>query len=206
MGHRRACFDLCHRVFCLCFTTRIFIVSGLTFRSLISFEFIFVYGISSVQYSCSVVYDSLWPHGLQHTRPPYPTPTPGVYPNSCSMSQWWHPTITSSVVPFSYCLQSFPASGSFLMSQLFSSGGWSFEASVSATVLPVNIQHWFRLGWTGLISLLSKGLKSLLQHHSSKASVLRHSASFMVQLSHLYLTTRKIIALTIQTFVQTSRS
>ena len=134
-------------------------------------------------------------------RLPCPSPSPGACSNSCALNLWCHPTISSSVVPFSYCLQSFPASGSFLMSQLFSSGGWSFEASVSATVLPVNIQHWFRLGWTGLISLLSKGLKSLLQHHSSKASVLRHSASFMVQLSHLYLTTRKIIALTIQTFV-----
>ena len=104
---------------------------------------------------CSVMSDSLWPHGLQHTRLPCSSPTPGACSNSCSLSQWWHPTISSSVVPFSSCLKSFPASGSFLMSQFFSSGGPSIGAS--ASVLPMNIQGWFPFGWTSPISLLSKG-------------------------------------------------
>ena len=155
----------------------------------------------SVQFSCSVVSDSLQPHGLQHTRPPCPSPTPGVYPNSCPLSLWCHPTITSSVVPFSSCLQSFPASGFFSMNQFFTSGGQSIGVSASASVLPMNIQDWFPLGWTGWISLLSKGLKSLLQHHSSKASILQHSVFFIVQLSHPYMTTGKTIALTRWTFV-----
>ena len=110
------------------------------------------------QYSCSVVSDSLRPHGLQHARPSCPSPTPGVYSNSCLLSQWCHPTISSSVVPFSSCLQSFPASGSFPTSEFFSSGGPSTGVSASALVLPMNIQDWFPLGWTGWISLLSKGL------------------------------------------------
>ena len=112
-----------------------------------------------------------------------------------------HPTISSSVVPFSSCLQSFPASGSFPMSQLFPSGGQSIEASASASVLPKNIQDWIPLGLTGLISLQSKGLKSLVQHHSSKTYILQHSAFFMVQLSHSYMTTGKTTALTTWTFV-----
>ena len=111
-----------------------------------------------VQFSRSVMSNSLWPHGLHHARPPCPSPTPGVYSNSCPLSQWCHPTISSSVIPVSSCLQSFPASGSFSMSQLFSSGGHSIGASTS--VLPMNIQNWFPLGTTGLISLLSKGLES----------------------------------------------
>ena len=115
--------------------------------------------------------------------------------NSCPLSRWCHPTISSSVVPFSSCLQSFPASGSFPVSQLFISVGQNTEASASASILP--IQGWFPLGLTVLI-LQSK---SLLQHHSSKASVLWHSAFFMVHLSHLYMTTGKTIALTIWTFV-----
>ena len=102
----------------------------------------------TLQFSRSVVPDSLWPHGLQHARPPCPSPTPRVHPNSCPLSQWCHPTISSSIVPFS-CLQSFPASGSFPMSQLFKSGGQSTGASASTSVLPVNIQDWFPLGWTG---------------------------------------------------------
>ena len=110
----------------------------------------------SVQFSCSVVSDSLWPHGLQHTRPPCPSPTPRVYPNSCPLSQWCHPTILSSVIPFSH-LQSFPASGPFQMSQLFTSGSQSIGVSASASVLPMNTQDWFPLGWTGWISLQSKG-------------------------------------------------
>ena len=101
--------------------------------------------------------DSLWPLGLQHATPPCPSPTPGACSNSCPLSQWCHPTIFSSVIPFS-CLQFFPASGSFPMSQFFASGGQSIEVSVSASVLPMNIQDWFPLGWTGWISLQSKGL------------------------------------------------
>ena len=95
--------------------------------------------------------DSLWPHGLQHTRPPCPSPTPRVYSNSCPLSQWYHPTISSSVVPNSSCSQSFPASGSFQMSQLFTSGGQSIGVSASTPVLPMNTQDWFPLGWNGWI-------------------------------------------------------
>ena len=116
--------------------------------------------------------------------------------NSCPLSQWCHPTILSSVVPFSSCLKSFPASGSFWMSQLFTSGGQSNGVSVSLSVLPMNSQDWSPLGWTGWISLQSRTLKSLLQHHNSKAS-----AFFIVQLSYPYMTTGKTIALTRQTFV-----
>ena len=104
----------------------------------------------------SVVSDSLWPHGLQHTRPPCSSPTPGLYSNSCPLSQWCHPTISSSVVPCSSHLQSFPASGSFPVSHLFASGGQSIGVSASASVFPMNIQDWFPLGWTGWISLLPR--------------------------------------------------
>ena len=117
--------------------------------------------ICSVQFSHSVVSDSLQPHGLQHTRPPCPSPTPRVYSNSCPLSQSCHPTISSSVIPFSSCLQSFPESGSFPMSQLFASGGQSIGVSASASVLPMNIQDWFPLGWTGWISLQSKELSGV---------------------------------------------
>ena len=112
----------------------------------------------SVQFSCSVVSNSLRSHGLQHARLPCPSPTPGIYWNSCSLSWWCHPTISSSVVTFSSHLQSFPASGSFQMSQFFTSGGQSIGVSALASVLPVNIQDWFPLRLTGLISLQSKGL------------------------------------------------
>ena len=150
---------------------------------------------SSVAQSCLTICD---PHGLQHTRPSCPSPTPGVYLNSCPLSRWRHPAISSSVIPFSSCLQSFPALGSFQMSQFFASGGQSIGVSASASLLPMNIQGWFPLRWTGWISLQSKGLilKSLLQHHSSKASILQHSAFLIVQLSHPYMTTGKTIALT----------
>ena len=152
---------------------------------------------SSVQFSHSVVSDSLWPHELQHARPPCPSPTPGVHPNSCALSRWCHPAISSSVVPFSSCLQSLPVSGSFPVSQFFTSGSQSIGVSASASVLSMNIQNWFP--W---ISLQSKGtLKSLLQHHSSKASILWRSAFFIIQLSHPYMTTGKTIALTRRTFV-----
>ena len=112
----------------------------------------------SVQFSRSVVSDSLWPHGLQHARLPCPSPTPGACSNSCPLSWWCHPTISSSVFPFSSHLQSCPASGCFQMSQFFESGDQSTRASASASVFPMNIQDWFPLGWTGWISLQSKGL------------------------------------------------
>ena len=149
-----------------------------------------------IKFSLSVVSDSLWTHGLQHARLPCPLPTPGACSNSCSLSWWCHPTMSSFVVPFSSCLQSFPASRSFPMSQFFASGGQSIRASASASasVFPVNIQDWFPLGWTGWISLQSKGLSRVFS--SSKASILRCSAFFMVQLSHPYMTTGKTIALT----------
>ena len=130
-----------------------------------------------------------------------PSPTPRVYSNSHPLSRWCYPTISSSVTPFSSSLQSFPASGSFPMSQFFAPGGQSIEVSVSTSVLPMNIQNWSPLEWAGWLSLQSKGLKSFLQHHSSKASILRHSAFFTVQLSHPYMTTGKTIALIRQTFV-----
>ena len=112
---------------------------------------------SSVQFSRSVVSDSLQPHELQHTRPPCPSPTPRVHPNSCPLSWWCHPTISFSIVPFSSCPQSFPASGSFQMSQLFAWGGQRIGVSASTSVLQMNTQDW-SLEWTGSISLQSKGL------------------------------------------------
>ena len=119
---------------------------------------------SSVQFSHSVMSDSLWPHELQHTRPPCPSPTPGDHPNPCPLSWWCHPTISSSVVPFSSCPQSFPASGSFQMSQLFASGGQSIGVSASTSVLTMNTQDWFPLGWTGWISLQSRGLSRVFSN------------------------------------------
>ena len=145
--------------------------------------------------------DSLRPHELQHARPPCPSPTPGVHPNPCPLSRWCHPTISSSVVPFSSCPQSFPASGSFPASQLFASRGQRIGVSASTSVLPVNTQDWsLRMNWLDLL-VVQGTLKSLLQHHSSKASVLRCSGFFIVQLSHPYMTTGKTIALTRRTFV-----
>ena len=132
----------------------------------------------SVQISHAVMSDSLQPHGLQHARLPCPSPTPGVYSNSCPLSQWCHPTISSSVIPFFSHLQSFPASGSFQMSQFFASDGQSIGVSASASVLPMTVQDWFPLELTGWISLQSKNSKSLLQHHSSKASIFQCSAFF----------------------------
>ena len=141
--------------------------------------------------------DSLWPHEPQHTRPPRPSPTRRVHLNPCALCWRCHPTISSSVVPFSSCPQSFPASGSFQMSQHSKSCGQSIGVSASASVLLMNIQDWFSLGVTGLIFLAVQGtLKSLLQHHSSKESILWCSAFFIVQLSHPYMTTGKMIALT----------
>ena len=158
-------------------------------------------GISSVQFSRSVMSNSLWPHRLQHARPPCPSPTPRVYPNSCPLSQWYHPTISSSVVPFSSHFQSFPASRSF---QIFSS------SHQVAKVLELQLQHqsiqWifrliaFRIDWLDLLAVQGT-LKSLLQHLSSKASILWLSAVFIVQISHPYMTTGKTIVLTRVTFI-----
>ena len=128
----------------------------------------------SVQFSRSVVSDSLRPHEPQHARPPCPSPTPGVYPNSCPLNRWCHPTISSSVVPFSSCPQSLPASGSFQMSQLFASGGQNIGVSASTSVLPMNTQDWFPLGWTGWISLQSKGLSRVF----SNTTVQKHSSYY----------------------------
>ena len=144
---------------------------------------------SSVQFSHSVMSDSLWPHETQHTRPPCPSATPRVHPNPCLLSRWCHPIISFSVIPFSFCLQSFPASGSFPMGQLFASGGQSIRDSASASILPINSQHWFPLRLTGLISSLSKGLSRGFSStfSSSKASVLWCLAFFIVQFSYLYM-------------------
>ena len=156
----------------------------------------------SVQFSHSVVSDSLWPCGLQHARLLCPSPTPRVYPNSCPLSRWCHPTISSSVVPFS-CPQSFPALGSFPMSQLFASGGQSIGVSASTSVLPMNTQNWSPLGWTGGISLQSKGLSRVFPN----ITVQKHQFFFLV-LSFLYTAThtsihdfRKTTALTRWTFI-----
>ena len=154
-----------------------------------------------VQFSHSVISDSLWPHALQHTRIPCPSPTPRAYSNSCPLSQWCHAIISSSVIPFSSCLQSFPASGSFQMSQFFASGGQSIGISASTSVLPKNFQDWFLLGWTGWISLQSKGLSRVF----STTTVQKHQ--FLgAQLSlwsnshiHTWLLESYFIALTRQT-------
>ena len=143
---------------------------------------------SSVQFCRSVMSDSLQPHGLQNARFPCPSPTPGAYSNSCPSCQWCHPTISSSIVPFSSRLQSFPALGSFLRRQFFTLGGISPPNQYSGLIS-------FRTDWSDLLAVQGT-LKSLLQHHSSKASIL-----FIVQLSHPYMTTRKTIALTRHTFV-----
>ena len=144
--------------------------------------------------------DSSWSRGPQHSRPPGPSPNAGVY--SSPLSWWCHPTISSSVVTFSFWLQSFPASGSFQMSQLFATGGQSNGVSASTSVLPMNTQDWSPLGmdWLDLPGVQGT-LKSLLQHHSSRAPILWYSAFIIVQLSHPYMTNGKIIALTRQTFV-----
>ena len=147
-------------------------------RSQLSLPGIITHRIQSVQFSCSVVSDSFWPHVLQRTRPPCPSPTPRVYPNSCPLNQWCHPTISSSVVPFSSFPQSFPASGSFPVSQFFISDGQSIRVSASASVLLMNIQDRFPLGWTGLISLQSKGLSRVF----SNTTVQKHQF-FSAQLS-----------------------
>ena len=153
---------------------------------------------SHFQFSHSIMSNSLQPHWRQHTRLPWPSPTPRACSNSCPLSRWCYPTISSSVIPF--CLQSSPASGSFQMSQFFTSGGQSIGVSASASVLPMNIQDWSPLVFTGLISLQSKGLSRAF----SNTTVQKHqfcSAFFIVQISHPYMTTGKTIALTRQNFV-----
>ena len=134
--------------------------------------------MNSVQFRCSVESDSLQPHEPQHARPPYPSPTPGVYSNSCPLSRWCHPIISSSVILFSSNHQSFPASGSFQMSQLFKSGCQSVGVSASTSVLPMNTQDWFLLGWTGWISLQSKGLSRVFSN-----TILQEHQFFSTQLS-----------------------
>ena len=154
-------------------------------------------------FSHSVMSNSLWPHGQQHTRLSCPSASPRVCSNSCPLSQWCHPTISSSVVPFSSYLQSFSTSGSFPMYRLFTSGRQSIGASASASVLPSNEYSGlipFSMDWLDLFAVQGT-LKSLLHDHSSKASILRCSAYFIVQLSHMYITTGKTIPLTRQTFV-----
>ena len=137
---------------------------------------------SSVQLSHSGVSDSLRPHELQHARPPCPSPTLRACSNSCPLSRWCHPTISSSVVPFSSCPQSFPASRSFQMSQFFTSGGQSIGVSASTSVLPMNIQDWFPLGWNYWISLLSKGLSRVF----SSTTVQKHQSRLIFSKSALY--------------------
>ena len=155
---------------------------------------------SSAQFSRSVMSNSLQPRGLQHARPPCPSPTPGVYSNSCALNRWCHPTISSSVVPFSPCPQSFPASRYFQMSQFFTSGGQNIGVSAWTSVPLVNIQDWSPLGWTSWISLQSKGLSRVF----SNTTIQRHQffcAQLIVQLSHPYMTTGKTVTLTICLFV-----
>ena len=135
------------------------------------------------------------------TRLPCPSLSPGICSDSCPLSQWCQPTISSSGIPFSSCPQSFPASGSFSMNQIFASGGQSIRVSALASILPMNVQDWFPLGLTGWISWLSKGLSRVFSSATVQAAILQRSAFLVVQLSHPYMTTRKSIALTIQTFV-----
>ena len=156
--------------------------------------------IISVQFSHSVLSDSLQPHEPQHARPPCPSPTPGVHPNPCPLSRWCHPAISSSVLPFS-CPQSFPAPGSFQMSQLFTWGSQSIGVSASTSVLPMNTQDWSPLGWAGWISLQSKGLSRVFNTTVQKHQFFGIQLSSQSQLSHPYMTTGKTIALTRQTLV-----
>ena len=149
-----------------------------------------------VQFSRSVVSNSLWPHGLQNARLPCPSPTPGVHSNLCPLSQWCHPTISFSVIPFSSSLQTFPASGSFPMNWLFASGGQSTGVSASASVLPMNIQDWFPLGLTGLISLQSKGLSRVFSNTTVEKHQFFSTQPSLVQLSIPSLATGKTITLT----------
>ena len=154
-------------------------VSGRAYMHMFSStQRVYVTWFSWIQLSCSVVSDSLRLHEPQHSRPPCPSPTPGIHPKPYTLSQWCHPTISSSVVPFSSCPQPFPATGSFQMSQLFTSGGQNIGVSASTSVLPVNTQDWSPLGWTGWFSLQSKGLSRVI----SDTTVQKHQF-FGTQLS-----------------------
>ena len=155
----------------------------------------------SVQFSHSVVSDSSQRHGLQHARPPCPSPTPGACSNSCPSSRWCHPTISSSVILFPSCLLSFPESGSFPRRQFFTSGGQNIRASASASVPPMNIQDWFPSGLTDLISLQSNGILRVFSNTTVQKHQFFDTAFFMVQVSYPYMNTGKAIALTRQTFV-----
>ena len=157
--------------------------------------------MSVSQLGCSLGSDSLQPPQLQHSRLPCPSPTPRACSNSCPLSRWCHSTISPSVIPFSSCLQSFPVSGSFPMSQFFASGSQSIGVSASPLVLPMNIQDWFPLGLTGLISVQSKGLSRVFPTPQFESIFLQLLDFFMVQLSHPYTTTIKITALSIWTIV-----
>ena len=141
---------------------------------------------NSVHFSRSVMSNALRSHGLQHTRPLCPSPTPRVYPNSCPLSRWCHPTIPSSGIPFSSCLQSFPASGSFQMSQFFTSGGQSIGDSASASVPPMNIQDWFPLVWTGCISLQAKGLSRVFSNTTVQKHQFFRAQHSLWSNSHIY--------------------
>ena len=148
------------------------------------------------------MFDSLRFHRLQHVRPPCPSSTPGVYSNSCPLGQWCHPTVSSSVIPFTSHLQPCPASGSFQMSQFFASGGQSIGVSASASVLTVNTQDWFPLGWTGWISLQSKGLSRVFSNTTvQKHQFFSAQLFFIVQLSHPYMIAGKTITLTSYTYI-----
>ena len=174
------------------FSVSLLLTTGLDLLSCLKAQF------SSVQ---SLGHDSLQPHGLEQARLSCPSPTPRACSNSCPLSWWCHPTISSSIVPFSSCLQSFLTSGSFPMSQFLASGGQSVGVSASASVFPMNIKGWFPLGLTGWISLQFKGLSESFPHYSSKSSIIWCSAFFLVQLSHPYMTIGKTIDLTRQNFV-----
>ena len=194
-----------------CFIQNTLLVSGVIFpyittvnfhMYMIAFICLFTQLLHKYFRRLSVVSDFCDPHGLQHVRPPCPSPTPRAYSNSSALSQWCHPTISSAVIPFSSQLQSLPASKSFQMRQFFASGGQCIGVSASTSVLPMNIQDWFPLGWIGWISLQSKGLSGVFSwYHSSKVSILRCLVLFLVQLSHPYVTARNTIALTRRTFV-----
>ena len=155
-----------------------------------------------MQFSCSAVYASLRPHGLQHARLPCLSPTPGAYSNSCPLSPCCHPTISSSVIPFSSRLQSFPASGFFPVSQFFTSGGQIIGVSASALVLPMNIQDWFPLGWTGWLSLQSKGLSRVFPNTTVLKRQFFGAQLFLKSNSHIYTwLLEKTITVTRWTFV-----
>ena len=160
------------------YSNEIFLIISFQQKFLKSHSIVWSNWSNSVQFSHSVMSDSSRPHEPQHTRPPCPSPTPGVHPNPCPLSWWYHPAISSSVIPFSSCPKSFPASGSFQMSQLFTSGGLSIGVSASKSVFPMNTQGWSPLGWTGWISLQSKGLSRVF----SNTTVQKHQF-FGTQLS-----------------------